>query len=358
MPTAWFLTLTLVVPLFGAGDRSPPVDAATQLRQLAGRLRAVAIAPDERLRIEQSMLGFGEDGARALLPLLDEHLDDLFGRFDKQRSSYLNEYRKGVRKQVSRRARQAQREIEELRALLGRLRSEPDLDKQRIVEVGDPALARLTALLSVDNADLLQREPKLVRSRDDLLQLGFAIADAQSRRLDCAKAAGLGDATAEPLAFDPVASIDDEEQWIAALALPMSDRDRATMLANREVARQLEAEELRGVEYLNLLRIRLGLGVLAVDLRLTDASRDHSSDMVTVGFFSHESPVPGKKTFGDRVARFKTSAHAENIAAGQASGPAAIDGWWHSPGHHKNMLGSHGRIGLGRSGNTWTQLFG
>ena len=38
----------------------------------------------------------------------------------------------------------------------------------------------------------------------------------------------------------------------------------------------------------------------------------------------------------------------ENIAAGQDTGEGAIHAWWHSPGHHKNMLGGHGRVGLGR----------
>jgi uncharacterized protein YkwD len=32
--------------------------------------------------------------------------------------------------------------------------------------------------------------------------------------------------------------------------------------------------------------------------------------------------------------------------------------WWHSPGHLKNMMGSHGRVGLGNFQKTWTQMFG
>jgi uncharacterized protein YkwD len=32
--------------------------------------------------------------------------------------------------------------------------------------------------------------------------------------------------------------------------------------------------------------------------------------------------------------------------------------WFHSPGHHKNMFAGHARMGLGRNGGAWTQMFG
>jgi len=70
------------------------------------------------------------------------------------------------------------------------------------------------------------------------------------------------------------------------------------------------------------------------------------------------SPVPGKKTPWARAKRFGTSAHAENIAAGANTGADTIRLWWYSPGHHKNMMGGHARVGLGRHKKTWTQLFG
>ena len=43
---------------------------------------------------------------------------------------------------------------------------------------------------------------------------------------------------------------------------------------------------------------------------------------------------------------------------GTVDGAAANQMWWHSPGHHKNVLGNHTRVGLGRSGKYWTELFG
>jgi len=80
--------------------------------------------------------------------------------------------------------------------------------------------------------------------------------------------------------------------------------------------------------------------------------------MVEHGFFAHDSPLEGRETPWKRAAQEGTSASAENIAAGQATGEGAISAWWYSPGHHKNLLGGHARIGLGRHEETWTQLFG
>ena len=39
-------------------------------------------------------------------------------------------------------------------------------------------------------------------------------------------------------------------------------------------------------------------------------------------------------------------------------GRAANECWFHSPGHHANMLGNHVRIGMGRSGLYYTEAFG
>jgi uncharacterized protein YkwD len=80
--------------------------------------------------------------------------------------------------------------------------------------------------------------------------------------------------------------------------------------------------------------------------------------MVEKKFFAHESPVAGKKTPWDRAKNFGTTAGAENIANGAAAGRATIMQWWHSPGHLKNMMGAHNRVGLGNFKTTWTQMLG
>ena len=142
------------------------------------------------------------------------------------------------------------------------------------------------------------------------------------------------------------------------LSVPMDAKSRETLTANVKTARQLNPEEARTILALNLTRNLLGLPVLAIDLRLSVAARDHSKDMLKRKFFAHESPVPGKKTPWDRARRFGTTASGENIALGYHDGIAANLGWFHSPGHHKNMLGAHTRVGVGRVGSYYTELFG
>lgn len=140
--------------------------------------------------------------------------------------------------------------------------------------------------------------------------------------------------------------------------LPMSARDQHVLLDNEALRTTTDTEDFAGTYELNRRRYLLGLPLLRIDPKLGAAAHDHSDDMRRLDFFSHTSPVDGKHTFADRAARFGTSASAENIAAGHGTGPSAIDGWWYSPGHHKNMLGGHGRTGLGHSETMWTQMFG
>lgn len=164
---------------------------------------------------------------------------------------------------------------------------------------------------------------------------------------------------APPLPPPPVATppaVEFETDCLLGLAL--GSQDQRALEANEALRGKTDAAEFAGTLELNRIRIVLGLNAVKIDEKLGNAARDHSNDMRTLGFFSHTSPVDGKHTFGDRASRAGTSAQAENIAQGHQRGEDAILGWWYSPGHHKNMLGSHARTGLGRSETTWTQMFG
>ncbi len=163
---------------------------------------------------------------------------------------------------------------------------------------------------------------------------------------------------APPAPPPTAAALDDEFTVWTLLAMPLSARGRRALEANELLRADSDAEEFAGTTALNRLRFLLGLSLLRIDEKLTAAARDHSTDMVTLGFFDHSSPVAGKHTPWERAARFGTSANAENIAAGHGTGPSAVRGWWYSPGHHRNMLGNHARTGLGRHRETWTQMFG
>tara|TARA_B100000929_G_scaffold237345_1_gene194143 strand:+ start:58 stop:306 length:249 start_codon:yes stop_codon:yes gene_type:complete len=76
-------------------------------------------------------------------------------------------------------------------------------------------------------------------------------------------------------------------------------------------------------------------------------------------FFSHTSPIERKKTPWIRAKLAGTTANAENIFKGNKEGHAANRSWWHSPGHHINMLSPNAkRVGMGAQGKHWTQMFG
>jgi uncharacterized protein YkwD len=108
-------------------------------------------------------------------------------------------------------------------------------------------------------------------------------------------------------------------------------------------------------EYRRMFRHR----PLALSTKLYNAAREHAQEMSKLGYFSHFSPVAGRKTPYDRM---KLCGYAfgcsENIALnGSASG--AHDAWLHSSGHHRNLLSpSHTEFGIGSDGRNWVQDFG
>jgi uncharacterized protein YkwD len=83
--------------------------------------------------------------------------------------------------------------------------------------------------------------------------------------------------------------------------------------------------------------------------------------MGRLGYFSHFSPIPERKTpdLRAKIEGYKGSAISENIHRGRGTPEGAHDGWIHSSGHHRNLLRRFWtEMGTGRSGNIWTQNFG
>jgi hypothetical protein len=112
--------------------------------------------------------------------------------------------------------------------------------------------------------------------------------------------------------------------------------------------------------------------------------RKHSQEMNRLGYFSHTSPTKGRESPGKRAALegYKGGV-GENIFTGMGSAGAAFTAWFHSSGHHRNMLGggdpqhANGKakgdrsqkgpnfafggwrsMGCGRDGNKFTEQFG
>ena len=108
-------------------------------------------------------------------------------------------------------------------------------------------------------------------------------------------------------------------------------------------------------------RAVLGLRPLKLEEKLSNSATGHSGDMARMGFFSHTSPVPGKKSFSDRArkAGFSGGPSGECIAAGQGSFSSAYESWFYSDGHRHIMLTKGPSVlGFGVISKHWTLVTG
>ncbi len=115
------------------------------------------------------------------------------------------------------------------------------------------------------------------------------------------------------------------------------------------------------VQILNQRRFAVKLSPLRLDERLSQAATDHSQEMITLGYFAHESPVAANKSPGDRAknANFEGGWAGENIFAGSASPEAAYGAWWHSDGHRFIMFADGpNTAGVGPVASHWTLMTG
>lgn len=96
----------------------------------------------------------------------------------------------------------------------------------------------------------------------------------------------------------------------------------------------------------NLERKKTGLQELSYDSSLQSAARQHSQEMLKLGYFSHTSPLTELKNPSDRVYRAGLSDFVvgENIAVHSLDGPPDVvasqlmEQWMNSPGHRANIL--------------------
>jgi uncharacterized protein YkwD len=144
----------------------------------------------------------------------------------------------------------------------------------------------------------------------------------------------------------------------AHLMMSIPPKDQKVMMENAALRGQVPDLEYRHAFQVNQYRLLLGKAALKLNPKLCDAARDHCEDMIKLNFFAHESPVPGKRTPGDRAQRFGASAGGENIFMGAENPDAAFWAWFNSLGHHKNMVGDYAVFGVGNSKRHWTQMFG
>jgi uncharacterized protein YkwD len=317
----------------------------------------------------EDLMQLGAEGQDALMRQMKLEIRKLDTQFQRNRKVFIKEFTAAATRIAKGRLdKKGSQQLDDSRqSLLGASRDK-NLTKAMVHEICDPAVSTIVSLLEITVAQILEGEKILEEERWDIevsidqqIMLFNYWAQARNELLQAektlAKRAERAQPPANPSAYND--NLDNDLQRIARDAEIMPDRDRELLKVNATLVSQLAPEEAAGIYKLNLLRIRAGIGAIRIDLKLCTAARGHSKDMVEHGFFAHMSPVPGKRGPNDRANLAGTSGGAENIAAGQETGHAAIQAWWYSPGHHLNMMANgNGRTGLGRHQGHWTQMFG
>jgi len=132
--------------------------------------------------------------------------------------------------------------------------------------------------------------------------------------------------------------------WVVASPAGASPQHRTASLST------LEHGVLADI---NDLRKQHGLAPLRLSASLSAAARQHSSEMAARGYFSHNSANGG--SFDKRIARYYPISRSHYWSVGENllwSSPdvdagGALEMWWNSPEHRKNMLTARWReIGL------------
>jgi uncharacterized protein YkwD len=98
---------------------------------------------------------------------------------------------------------------------------------------------------------------------------------------------------------------------------------------------------------------------LALNVQLASASHGHAEEMSKLGYFSHFSPIPGRRTPFDRMKLCGyENGVSENIALADSASTSHIS-WLHSSGHHRNLLNpAHTEMGVGAISRDWVENFG
>ncbi|QGJ69111.1 Hypothetical protein PBC10988_7770 [Planctomycetales bacterium 10988] len=284
----------------------------------------------------------------------DELLDYISEELNQQLQSYRSKFREQAASFQKTIQPDQESQINSLREKVIALSDREELTEEEIKEVADPARKTLTQWLIPDRQKVLDQSSSLSSQRRELLSQGREMDQclkAIKQSISPPKESWLNRPSFEEYLIS-------EEELACWELLPLPSEDRETLKENVEKLKPLDYQELRALHYTNLLRGLLGLRLLRVDLKLCAASRYHSKQMNDRDYFDHISPVEGMKTPWERANKFGTTASGENIFRGLTDGIEVVEGWFDSPGHHRNMMGKHTRIGLGRSGEYFTMMLG
>ena len=130
---------------------------------------------------------------------------------------------------------------------------------------------------------------------------------------------------------------------------------------NAEIKSSITPAEREVHRLTNEYRMLMGRRPVKIEEALVLAARGHSQEMKDLGYFAHNSPTEGRRTPSQRAQLSGWGGSvSENIARGQSTAAAAVNGWINSSGHHRNILGrrwTHLGVGKSEGGYFWTQNF-
>lgn len=108
--------------------------------------------------------------------------------------------------------------------------------------------------------------------------------------------------------------------------------------------------------YCNIERENAGVSPLTLDETLCTAANTRAEEIVDT--FDHTRP-DGRKCFTAMSdIGYSYSYAGENIAWGFSSAKKVVEGWMNSSGHRANILSPNfNRLGVGKSGTYWVQMF-
>tara|TARA_B110000014_G_C20122594_1_gene595636 strand:+ start:1030 stop:2103 length:1074 start_codon:yes stop_codon:yes gene_type:complete len=298
----------------------------------------------KRTEIIRQMMGLGRPVAQKMFDIIDR---DIRKKWPLYQGGFTASARKtGARKNTV----NVRNEIAALQLKVQSLRSMgKGLTKEKIIRIGDPALKRLHKIKVIEMREIFNSNSKLSKQRESIVALA-------EQRSVCIDRLVLREDEAETFGLKEISGY---EKLTASLALGPPLEHLQILNLNSKINKSVPPKEAAAVRDMNQYRILIGLRPCLLDPLLCLASREHSKDMREKKFFAHKSPIPGKKNPWERAKLAGTTANAENIFKGNKEGHAANQAWWHSPGHHINMLSPNAkRVGMGVNEKHWTQMFG
>ena len=140
-----------------------------------------------------------------------------------------------------------------------------------------------------------------------------------------------------------------------------SPASESTTPGNESAAATSDAYIQRVVDLVNRERAKAGLNPVVLQENLTAAAQVRAKEIVTS--FSHTRPNGTSCFTALKEAGVSYMGAGENIAYGQLSADAVMEGWMNSSGHRANILNKNfTKIGIGHYQNAsgvhyWTQFF-